>query len=147
MKTIIGWHDEIFSGMDHANADILRKYPGGIRGSRAEYPLWEDVPEDLGRFFKLYDKSNKLNPAEAAAMAHYLFVSIHPFGDGNGRISRLLMNLILYQNRYPMFIVRMADRRAYHKALERANLVNNLVFFLQWFMKRYMRDNSNYLKI
>lgn len=146
LKTILRWHDRIFSGTDHINAGILRKYPVGIRGSRAEFPLWEDVPEELARFFSWYTKSNTLNPVELAAMAHYRLVSIHPFGDGNGRMSRLLMNLILYQNRYPMFIVNMADRRSYHRSLERSNLADNPVFFLQWFMKRYIRDNSKYLK-
>ena len=146
LKTIQRWHEKIFSGTDHANAGTLRKYPVGIRGSRAEFPLWEDVPDELDGFFRWYNKNKTLNSAELAAMAHYLLVSIHPFGDGNGRMSRLLMNLILYQNSYPMFIVRMADRNSYHRSLERSNLADNPVFFLQWFMKRYIRDNSKYLK-
>ena len=146
LKTILRWHEEIFSGTDHANAGSLRRYPIGVRGSRAEFPLWEDIPEELGRFFNWYNKSNSLNPAEAAAMAHYMLVSIHPFGDGNGRVSRLLMNCILHKNGYPMFIVRVSDRRSYHRALERSNLASNPIFFIQWFMKRYIRDNSRYIK-
>jgi len=69
------------------------------------------------------DSSNaaEMHPIEYAALAHYKLVYIHPFVDGNGRTSRLLMNLILMQGGYPPVIVRKQDRLAYYRHLATAN--------------------------
>lgn len=56
-----------------------------------------------------------------AAIAHYKFVYIHPFIDGNGRTGRLLMNLLLMQAGFPPVIIRVEDRPAYYEALKGAN--------------------------
>ena len=146
LNTILGWHERMFSLTDHADAGSIRKYPVGISGSRAEFPLWEDVPEMLEAFMVWYNENRGvLNPAELAATAHYRFVSIHPFGDGNGRISRLIMNHILHGGGYPMFIVMTADKETYVRSLEHSNLDANAIFFVRWFMKRYIRSNRKYL--
>jgi len=52
---------------------------------------------------------------------HYKFVSIHPFMDGNGRITRLLMNYILNRYGYPMYNIKNQERSSYYKALARAD--------------------------
>lgn len=62
-----------------------------------------------------------LHPVRLAALAHYKLVYIHPFVDGNGRTSRLLMNLVLMQSGYPPVIIRRADRELYYKYLSTAN--------------------------
>ena len=62
-----------------------------------------------------------LHPIEYAAIAHYRLVYIHPFVDGNGRTSRLLMNLRLIQAGYPPVIIKVQDRFTYYDALETAN--------------------------
>ena len=56
-----------------------------------------------------------LHPVRLSALAHYKLVYIHPFHDGNGRTSRLLMNLVLMQAGYPPVIIRRADRELYYK--------------------------------
>ena len=146
METILAWHETIFSRTDHADAGALRRYPVGVRGSRTEFPLWYDVPEEMDKFFAWYRAAKSaLNPAELAAMAHYRFVLIHPFGDGNGRISRLIMNCILHNGGYPMFIIRVRNRASYARSLERSSLSGNAIFFVQWFMKRYINSNSQHL--
>jgi len=63
-----------------------------------------------------------LHPIRFAALAHYKLVYIHPFSDGNGRTSRLLMNLILMQAGYPPIIIRKQDRIKYYDYLQQANL-------------------------
>ena len=142
LNLLLRWHGRIFDHTDHANAGHLRKYAVGIRGSKSEFPLWEDVPGELDRFFRWYRKNRRhLDAAELAAMAHCKFVSIHPFGDGNGRMSRLLMNRILHEGGYPMFAVTMKDRRSYMRALERSQLGRNCAPFVAWFMKRYVAAN------
>jgi len=62
-----------------------------------------------------------LHPLELAALAHYKFVYIHPFYDGNGRVSRLLMNLVLLQAGYPPVIVNVEDKHEYYQRLQMAN--------------------------
>lgn len=62
-----------------------------------------------------------LHPVEFAALAHYKLVYVHPFIDGNGRTSRLLMNLILMQAGYPPITIRKEQRSEYYDALEMAN--------------------------
>ena len=65
-----------------------------------------------------------MHAVELAAEAQYRFVTIHPFIDGNGRIGRLLMNMILMMRGYPPAIIRKNDRLAYIKSLEKPQLVN-----------------------
>lgn len=67
------------------------------------------------------DDAMSLHPVEFAALAHYKLVYIHPFIDGNGRTSRLLMNLILMQAGYPPITIRKEQRAEYYHVLEVAN--------------------------
>ena len=146
IKTVLGWHKRIFSSTDHADAGAVRRYPVVVKGSRSRFPPWRTVPGRLDAFAQWYDGSKKeLNPAELAAVAHYRFASIRPFGDGNGRIARLIMNHTLHKNGYPMFVVRPADGLSCNRSLERSDLGDNAIFFVQWFMKRYIHCNAQYL--
>jgi fido (protein-threonine AMPylation protein) len=67
------------------------------------------------------DEALSLHPVELAALAHYRLVHIHPFYDGNGRTSRLLMNLVLMQAGYPPIIVPVSNRAEYYEHLKTAN--------------------------
>ena len=101
----------------------------------------------LTEFFQWYNRNkNKMHPVELAAIAHLKFVTIHPFGDGNGRISRLMMNFILNKKKYPMLNIPYEGRKSYYNALERSNMKNEDGIFLQWFVKRYIREHKTYLK-
>jgi Fic family protein len=63
----------------------------------------------------------KLHPVELAAIVHHELVSIHPFFDGNGRTARVMMNLLLLQQGYPLVIVLKNDRQKYYQALNKAD--------------------------
>ncbi len=80
----------------------------------------------LMKQFAEYAKTNpeKLNTVEFAAMLHYKLVEIHPFIDGNGRVSRLLMNLLLMKHGYPITIVLKTDRKKYYDTLKEADKGN-----------------------
>ena len=109
-------------------------------------PCWKFVPKFLKEFLSWYKKSEgKTEPIELAGMAHFRFVSIHPFGDGNGRISRLLMNYILIKNNCPPLNIRFTDRRGYYKTLEKGQVTSDETHFLKWFVKYYARANNRYL--
>ena len=65
-----------------------------------------------------------MHAVELASEAHYRFVTIHPFIDGNGRTAHLLMNMILMMKGFPPAIIRKNDRLAYIKSLEKPQLIN-----------------------
>lgn len=56
------------------------------------------------------DEAHSMHPVRYSALAHYKLVDIHPFADGNGRTSRLIMNLILLRAGYPPVIIYKEDR-------------------------------------
>ena len=79
------------------------------------------------------ENKDKLHPVELSAEMHERLVTIHPFIDGNGRTSRLLMNLILLQNGFPIAILKgdTESRLKYYSALESAQTENKKQPFLQ----------------
>jgi Fic family protein len=68
-----------------------------------------------------HSERHNLHPVELAARFHHRLAAIHPFNDGNGRVSRLAMNLILMQSGYSPAIIRVDDREQYYAALEDAD--------------------------
>jgi Fic family protein len=118
-------HRLVLRSIDDANAGAYRQGQAYISGSAytpqparavpgrmAEYVAW------LARTAQEQTAGQGLHPVERAAHAHFWLVDIHPFVDGNGRVARLLMNLMLLQASYPIAIIRQEDRAAYYTALE-----------------------------
>jgi Fic family protein len=93
------------------------------------------------------ENKNKIHPVELAAAFHFKYVFIHPFIDGNGRTARLLMNLILLRNGYPMTVIRTDERDEYMKALERASVEGELEDFISIVTKAAERILDMYLYI
>ena len=85
-----------------------------------------------------------MHAVELAALVHLKLVTIHPFADGNGRISRLIMNFVLNKHGCPMLNIPYEKRAGYYGAPERYQIKNEMIF-LQWFFKRYMKENTKYL--
>src|SRR5450432_2228970 len=104
-----------------------KKYPNSVvlpNGEIFHYTSPEETPIRMGElidWFRTAEKSGKLHPVELAAQLHYRFVCIHPFDDGNGRLSRLLMNYVLLKNGLPPAIIRSDDKKAYLFALNQAD--------------------------
>ena len=72
------------------------------------------------------------HPIITAAAVHYRFVRIHPFDDGNGRMARLLMNLLLIRHGYTVAIVQSGQRARYLQELERADRSEDLAQFIDY---------------
>ncbi len=94
-----------------------------------------DTPIKMGELIEWYNievEKKELHPIELAALLHYKFVCIHPFDDGNGRISRLLMNYVLLKNNLPPIIIKTADKKGYLNALNQADVgkVNSFITYI-----------------
>lgn len=94
-------------------------------GERFEYASPEETPAlmtDLLQWYNEVEAKGDLSPLELASLFHYRYIRIHPFEDGNGRISRLIVNYILYRHGYPMIVVKSADKSNYLTALNRCDV-------------------------
>lgn len=143
LATVLHWHKELFQQTKKDEAGRIRKYDVGISGSKFSPPHSIELDILLREFFEWYNQNkNKLHPVHLAALIHLKFVTIHPFGDGNGRISRLLMNYVLNKNNYPMLVIDYSDRNSYYNALERSQIIKDDNIFTLWFFKRYIKEYS-----
>lgn len=76
-------------------------------------------------------EAQALHPIERATRLHGELVRIHPFTDGNGRTSRLLMNLVLMQAGFPAALIQVGQRLAYYQALDKAHTTGEYQDFIQ----------------
>jgi len=101
-----------------------------IRGSNHVPPAQEAVPEMMETLFKLLQ--NEPSPAVRAVLGHFILVFIHPYSDGNGRLGRFLLNLMLASGGYTWTVVRMERRPVYMAALEQASVHGNITDFTRF---------------
>ena len=136
---LLRWHAMIFGETKTDLAGKFRDY--GVRVGAYRAPDWQEVKQlmsDLGGFIL---KNNTMHIVELAGRAHYRFEKIHPFGDGNGRIGRLLMNHLLWYSGYPMLIIEKKKRKAYYHALGKDE-----EGFVQYFLKTYLAAHRKQTK-
>lgn len=146
LQMTLDWHWKLFRGTKPDMAGKIRKYQVAMSGSKFIPPSPVEVFPMLIDFFEWYGKNkNKLHPAELAAIAHLRFVTVHPFGDGNGRVSRLIMNFILNRKRYPLMDIPYEGRYSYYNALEKSQMKKDDRIFLKWFVKRYIGEHRKYM--
>ena len=114
-----------------------RKHQVYIRNSR-HVPLPPDTLIDAME--ALFDcLENEKNAAVRAVLGHYIFVFIHPYMDGNGRLGRFLMNALLVSGGYPWTIIRVENRNRYLDALETAGYQKDIRPFAK-FIKKSMKE-------
>lgn len=109
-------------------------------GELHKYTEPEDVPIAMEQLVTNYRKAAETqHPLIVAARLHYDFVCIHPFGDGNGRTARLLMNYHLLRNGYPPMIIPTEQKKSYLRALQRAD-ARDFAPFVQFLEKQLVRS-------
>jgi Fic family protein len=146
-STMLEWHAKLLGTTKPDVAGRLRNHQVAISGSKFLPPAPVEVPALMSEFFSWYGRNRaRLHPVELAALCHLKLVTIHPFSDGNGRISRLLMNFVLKKHGYPMLNIRYGNRSGYYSALERAQAKKEELVFVSWFFKRYAKENARYAK-
>lgn len=114
-------HRIFYRGIDEKNAGAYRNVKVIISGTDYLPPSPGEVPSLMKKLVSGIPEIEKRHPIVAAADLHTEFVNIHPFVDGNGRVSRLLMNLILIKYGYPVVIIPPARRMEYISAVMRSN--------------------------
>jgi Fic family protein len=120
-RDILVLHQIIMKGIDD-EAGIFRIAEVRIAGAEFTPPPAYEIANLIR---KLVDWCNRdpdeLRPIELAAILHHRFVWIHPFHDGNGRVARLLMNLVLIRTGYPIAVILNVDRSKYYDSLNKAD--------------------------
>jgi Fic family protein len=117
-KSIIGMHKMLMRDIDDRFG--YKKIPNFLVGRTVETSPPERVWEDMERLIGFYQNSKgRIHPLELAAIFHGEFEKIHPFSDGNGRVGRFLINVMLVRSGYPPLIIRKTSRRSYLDALEK----------------------------
>lgn len=147
---LLGLHHLILRGIIPEEAGKYRSVQVMIQGSKHMPPQPFLVRKQMEELFLWYEsKKNILHPVLLAAEMHYRLVTIHPFIDGNGRTSRLVMNLILLQHGFVIANIKgdYNSRMKYYEALETVQTSNKKEPFLQ-FIAEVERDSlKRYLEI
>uniref|UniRef100_A0A914UPZ0 protein adenylyltransferase n=1 Tax=Plectus sambesii TaxID=2011161 RepID=A0A914UPZ0_9BILA len=121
IEDILNIHQRVLGFVDPIQAGNFRNTQVYVGSFTPVHP--DNVEADMDDFVQWLNAEDTMTipPVELAALAHYKFVYIHPFVDGNGRTARLLMNLILMQAGYPPVIINVNDRLRYYETLKMAN--------------------------
>lgn len=134
LNNLLDIHHIILKGIDDTNAGFLRKIPLNIAGSEKVLPSPFQLQNLMNDFIQWLTTVQGFI-VKIAAEAHFRFVAIHPFVDGNGRTARLLMNLLLLQEGYPPAIVEMKKRREYIEAIAKGEETGDLTDFYLFIYK------------
>lgn len=135
-RDLQSWYRALFSPSVQANilpASALAGYRERrvfIRGSDHVPPAIEAVPASMEALFDALAKEP--SAAVRAVLGHFVFVFIHPYADGNGRIGRFLMNLMLASGGHSWTVIRVERRSEYMAALEKASVQGEIADFAKF---------------
>lgn len=115
-KDIIKLHRILVENTDIAAG--YKKLPNYLIGRKVETTNPENVEREMKGLIDWYHRNEHIHPLQRAAIFHGKFEKIHPFEDGNGRVGRLIINIMLLNNRYPPLIIRKSQRLSYFSCLE-----------------------------
>ncbi len=149
---LYGWHAALFPtgrsglykikvGSWRDDAMQVTSGPMGKEKIHFDAPEADQMPDEMQRFLSWMNDEQELDPVIKAAVAHFWFVTIHPFDDGNGRIARALADLQLAradkskQRFYSMSAQILKERNAYYDILEHTQKGDlDITLWLEWFL-------------
>ena len=140
---ILKLHSIILENISEKFAGRYRENPVRVIGSDFKFPAPDKAPQLVKNLVYWYNQNKKeMHPFELAVLFSCKLVSIHPFVDGNGRVSRLIINAILHKGKYPWINVYMKQREDYLKAIRKANDENYTLIldYLIGALKENMKD-------
>lgn len=149
-RDLLSIHNLILRGIIPEDAGRYRKVQVMIKGSTHMPPQPFMVAKEMEDYFIWYETNkNKLHPIILAAEMHERLVTIHPFIDGNGRTSRLIMNLILLQKGYIIANIKgdYESRMQYYQTLETTQTKNNKEDFLLFVAQTEKENLERYIGI
>jgi len=147
LRDIRDIHKLISKEIDSPNAGTLRNENVIILGATHIPPNYLKVPEELERLMINYENWNSLHPIIRAGLLHGEFVRIHPFVDGNGRTSRLLMNFEIMKDGLPPIIIKKENRKEYYNALDKGANTKDYTDFLTILIDLEIEILKKYLDI
>lgn len=119
---ILKLHSIILKNISKRFAGNYRQTNVKIFGSSVKLPQYQIVSQLIKNLIYWYKKNKtKLPPFELAILTSMKFVTIHPFTDGNGRVSRLIMNFLLNKKDYPWINIKKSKRAKYLEAVRKSN--------------------------
>ncbi len=149
------WRDAVTPTGQPTRKQILvgtyKTVPNHVQLSNGEvfyYATPEETPammKEMMEWYRREEEAGELHPLQLAALLHYRFVRIHPFDDGNGRLSRLLMNYALLRNNYPPVVIKSEDKKNYLFALNQAD-TGNLDAFVSYIGEQLIWSLELYIK-
>jgi Fic family protein len=149
-REIMQIHNLVLRGIDQHEAGRLRRHAVIISGTEHVPPQPEHLRDEMDAYMKWYKFNfNKMNPVVMAADIHEKFVTMHPFIDGNGRTSRLLMNLHLLQFGYPLIVLKgdTRSRKAYYLALDAARCKPEQDVFRKFIFEKLENSCKRWLEL
>lgn len=135
-KELQQWFQKLFSPNMQVGvlkpSELLgyRRHQVYIRTSRHIPPPKEALLDSMEAFFDCL--KNETHPGVRAVLGHFLFVYIHPYMDGNGRLGRFIMNTMLASGGYSWTVIRVENRSRYFSALEKASVEHDILPFTRF---------------
>ena len=124
------WQPMVAAGLYKPSSIVgYRNRPVYIRGSRHTPMNYEAVRDAMPEYFRLLREEK--HPAVRAILGHFMFGFIHPYNDGNGRMSRFIMNAMLSTGGYTWTIIPVEKRKVYMEALEKASIEGDITDFMR----------------
>jgi len=144
-RTIKDIHAIVLQGIDRSIAGKYRTNKVLISGANHIPPSPEKIQDEMDKLMAWYENAEYLHPVERASLLHAKFLNIHPFSDGNGRTSRLLMNFELMKAKYPPITIEKDDRFNYYEVLDTSGVEGDYEPFIAFVAERVITTLAYYL--
>ncbi|MDT3698376.1 MAG: Fic family protein [Thermincola sp.] len=148
LEEIKTMHHLFYKSIDEANAGTWRKESVIVSGTDYVFPKPQEIEGQMQKLESwVKTERNNYHPVDFAALLHLKFVSIHPFIDGNGRTSRLLMNLALIQDGYQLAIIPPVLRTEYNDFIRQHQNIGKPEQFCDFIAERVYETQKEIMRL